>query len=216
MSEENPTPLKRGDRVDHNWVTINKLNTLLQPALVELRRLGSAITDLRERPNFKAGGGGGGGTVQRFSIVSESGDYLTCQKQNPDGTLIPGGINVAKPLSLRVSTWQGQTIAGWQYIGTAQTRIATFVGDVVDGGLQAGDKITETLDPPYLGGELFASQATGETAVTVGAGRLTWIDLNVDARRYIAGRVLANVCVVINGVEVPRRVVLEGGPIYAP
>lgn len=217
MSDEHPAPLRRGDRVDRNWVTINKLNELLQPALSEIRRLSSGLQDFRQFREHKSGGSGGG-KVQRFTVVTEFADYLSCRKQNADGTTEIDLINVAKPLTLRQSYWNGRTISGWTYSGNVspESRTASYAGPAITGGLQIGDSIAEILDPVYSGAvEIFAAQADGSTGVVIASQRLTWIDLNVDARRFVAARDRVDVCKVVAGVQTMKKMVIDGGPAFS-
>lgn len=154
-----------------------------------------------------------GSQIQRMTIISVSDDYITCQKQDETGTAYGDNILVAKPRHLRVTTWNGITFGSWRYNGDSTSRVLTYVGTPITGGFQTGDTISETLDPSWSGSEIFATEAEGETGVTVNGTRLTYIDLNVDARRYITARALIEVCRTVNGVQEQRRLVLDGGPI---
>ena len=210
MSE--PRILKRGDDSRRNWVEINRLTEQLRASQTSMRKAEAAIKELQRESDLWATGSGG--QAQRFSIISEQPDYLVCQKQNADGTLAAVIINVAKPRTLRVTTWNAQTLGDWRYTGTISTRDASYAGVGIIGGLQPGDKLAEILDPPYTGGELIAMQVTGETGVTVAGARLTWIDLNADARRFVAKRDRVDVCKLVNGVPTGRKLVIEGGPSF--
>lgn len=211
-----PKLLKRGDDSRKNWTEINKLTALLDAVRIELRGHDAAIKNLQRRTGL-FGEDGGGSKVQRFVVFLEQDDYLQCQKQNPDGTAVPGIINIAKPRLLRVTTWNGKTIGDWSYVGTSGARNAVYAGQAIAGGLQPGDLIAEIMDPPYgfVGGEIFASQADGQTGVVVANERVTWVDLNVDARRFVAKRDRVEACKIVNGVQTVRKIVIEGGPDFA-
>ena len=157
-----------------------------------------------------------GSTVQRFKVITDEDDYLVCQKEAADGTLDATSINVAKPRMLRLTTFNGVTIGSWSYTGTKTQRTAKYAGTNVAGGIQNGDSWIETLDPVYAAAtEIFASEADGETGVTVASVRATWIDLNVDARRWVAQRDRVEACKTVNGVQSVRKIVIEGGPSFA-
>lgn len=212
MSDEHPSPLKRGDDSRKNWLTINELNRLLQPALSEIRRLSGAISDLRARPHFKAGGDSGS-AVSRFTVTAEDDEFLSCFPVSAAGQITGARVYIAKPWAIRLSSWNGKTIGKWSYTGTRNERIATFVGSA-ENNLFPGVQVHEILDPPYLAEEeLTAAQVGGKTALFVGETQLDWIDIT-PGRRFVTKRLLTQVCRNINGVDTVKTVVLDGGPEF--
>ena len=89
-TNEHPTPIQRGEDARKNWITINQLSALLQPLASEVRRLGSAIADLRLKPQLKEGGGGG---------IRYRGDFaLNVQYEVNDLIILPYGAKAASYL----------------------------------------------------------------------------------------------------------------------
>jgi hypothetical protein len=218
MPEEFPKQLKRGDDSRRNWNQINELTQLAKNLTWKLDDALRRVTRLEAEGDLWQTGGGG--AIQRYKIITDNDDYLVCQAQNADATLVAGNINIAKPRSLRVSTWNGATIGKWSYTGTKTERTLTYAGPAIDGGLQPGDTMKEILDPPYdpalaSASELCATTAIGATAVIVSGVLLTLIDLNADARRWVAQRDRVEACKVIAGVPTVRKLVIEGGPSFA-
>jgi hypothetical protein len=117
---------------------------------------------------------------------------------------------IAKPFEIRLSTWNNKTIGNWSYRGTQEARTATYAGTPVSGGIQTGNEVQEILDTTYMERYVLACRMESGTDI---AG-VEWIDLNMDARRFVAKRELVEVCKIINGVEQQRRIVIEGGPMF--
>jgi len=117
-TNEHPAFLQRGGDSRKNWVTINELNRLIQPALSELRRLSGAVADLRMWPTVKEGGA----TMRQLRLKQIGPDWLRCRAL--DGTTeLPGDIYVARDPELRQSTYAGKTIA---YNSDGDAFTATF------------------------------------------------------------------------------------------
>jgi hypothetical protein len=160
------------------------------------------------------------GSVQRFKVVTVFSDHIACSRQLEDGTVESDIVNVAKPLTLRAAHWTGQTFNDWTYSvqGDAtdgRKRRATYAGVEITAGLKTGDYIYEVLRPSYDGAsEIFAAEPVGKTGLEVGGVRVAWVDLNADARRYVAERDLVEVCKTVNGVVTQHRMVIDGGPVF--
>lgn len=210
-TNEHPAELRRGEDARRNWETINEINRLLQPLASEVRRLGSAVADLRLRPNTKEGGGGA--TVQRAAVISVDDDFIAVQYQSEGGAVYGPILNVAKPLTLRRSYWNGMTFGDWSYSGTKNLRTLTYAGPAMAGGLQPGDTVQEILWPPYEAAtEIAVGGVTGQTNVSVGNVRIPLIDLNIDARRFVTHRMLVELCKTVGSDTVQFRSVIDGGP----
>lgn len=200
-----PSELKKGEPATKNWRAINEQLRIIKRLDSEMRRLSSAIADLRNQPNFKEGGGGGT-KLARFDITAVADDTITGTRASDGASIV-----IAKPYFLRVSTWKGKTIGNWSYDGSSESRNASYAGTPVNAGLQTGQVIAEILDPAYSGAkEIVAAEIESGTGV---AG-VSWMDLNADARRFVAKRELVEVCKVINGLEQQKKVILEGGPLF--
>lgn len=163
-----------------------------------------------------AGGGGGGASssVERFTILSTGADFVNCRNYSTGAN-----VTVSKPYPLRVSSFFGLTIGPWKYSGTDAARTLTYVGTAIPGSFRplslstVADSIREEVDRPYVvGQEIYAMEPTGGTGVT-GA---TWLDLNIEARRWRAVRTQIEVCKIVNGVQKQYRMIVDGGPPYLP
>jgi len=170
---------------------------------------------------IQAGGGSSapGSTVQRFNVLSPQDDYVACQRADVSGISYGAVVNVAKPVELRVSSWEGKKIGDWTYSRTntqiRNARRATYAGTPVPDGLQIGDIVDEVLSPDYAGGtEVEGTEPLGGTGVTVTGIAATWIDLNADARRWKTARTIFEVCKLVDGVQKKFSVVLDGGPPF--
>lgn len=215
-----PRTIEKSEDSRKNWREINKLTDLVKQLQTEMNRLSSGVTDLRLRPQLKEGGGSGS-KIQRMYVLQEKPDYLICWIV---GTTTE--VRVAKPVQLRQTTWKDQTIQLWTYSegspGAAfqTSRWATYAGPVVADGLKATDKVREILEPIYnepanpLFRYIYATEPEGGTGMLLedGISPMTWIDMNLDARRFVAQRVLVEACVKVLGVDTVKRMVIEGGP----
>lgn len=197
--------INQSDDPRRDWRAFNDLVREAKRLQQQGEHQSLAIAEMQRKLTKTAGSGG---SVQRFRVISESDDSLTCQKLDAAGAVIAGSFAVAKAQTLRRSWWLNRTVGSWTYTGSAPSRTATYAGAAVAGGLQPGDTIGEILDPPYAGSDIFASQVDGGTGVA-GAD---WVDLNADARRYVAVRELVTLCRRINGVDTTMRLVVDGGP----
>lgn len=152
-------------------------------------------------------GGGAGSAVKRFVIISVQGDYLTCKEAAADGTAGTGAdVLVAKPKPLRSSEFGSAFPSASVHV---TTRTSTPL-PAASGGFSAGATYSETLIPDYVAGDndIYAAQkATGVTGCD-------WIDLNASARKYLPIKTEVKVCVLVNGVQTPRKIIVSGGPIY--
>lgn len=152
------------------------------------------------------------GKIKRFTITAIQNDYLECKPTNADGTanMDAATVNVAKPLPLRGSTFDGVTIDGWPYsVIDSNRRRAIQTGATAE--FSAGAIIEETIDPPYGIGQSDIYAVKVATDVP-GAD---WIDLNVNARHWMPGKTEVRVCVLVDGVQTQKKMVVRGGPVYA-
>lgn len=159
-------------------------------------------------------GGSGGTTIKRFRIETVSDDYLVCKAVEADGT-VPAGAAlwyIAKPAELRGSTYSGVTVGGWSYAldSGAATRTGTYT--LADGQFVQGMTTVEKCEPSYtaLYTHIYASQVTPNTGVPDpqnASQKLTWLDLNVDARKWLPPRRMVTAC--LNGVPTP--IVIRSG-----
>ena len=147
MIDEHPQPLRRGDRVDRNWVTINKLNELLQPALSDIRRLSSGLQDFRQFREHKSGGSGG--SAIRYLRLKQIGDnWLRCQTFTGD---VDGGVNiyVARFPELQRARFDGKTIA-FNQDGDQFSAIYNYSSPTKRTKTIAGSIETEVIIPYYI------------------------------------------------------------------
>lgn len=160
-------------------------------------------------------------TVQRFIVTSIENDWLGCVKLKPDGTISEDDSQhkVAKPVLLRVSSLAGTLFleGGYGFIIGFQTpadhgntRRLVVPADASN----PARYVDEILSPFYaIGSEIYATEPEGQTGVIVNGERLTWVDLNVDARHYRPKYTRVAACVVENGQTVTRYMFVAGGPI---
>lgn len=156
------------------------------------------------------------GTLQRFYLSETANDYLQCYKADEDGQPILGSgvFNVAKPMSLRISKYNGvtRTAFGGSWIfsySDGNNRRLT-----VDGGSRYFD---EVLWPPYEEGEheIYAMKAIGKCEVEVDGSNLEWVDVNVHGRAFRPKMTLVSTCSIENGLEVVKYFYVSGGPIQS-
>jgi hypothetical protein len=183
---------------------------------VDTARHASAIADLRggRRALFADSSV----AVERFVIISVQGDYLTCKKAAADGTAGTGAdVMVAKPKPLRSSTFAtGAAIGGVTFpASTAHVSTRTSMPLAsAGGGMSTGATYSEILTPDYVAGDndIYASKAT--TGVSVDGVAVDWGDENWSARKYLPIKTEVKVCVLVNGVQTARKIMVSGGPIY--
>lgn len=218
-SNEHPAPLRRGGDARKNWETINQINDLLQPIASEVRRLGSAIADLRMRPTVKEGGGGT--SLLKMRVTEEKPNFLTCFD-----TTTQQFKSVAKPPHLRETLWVDEQLGDWVYTkgnatATVQTsRIATYQGGNVSGGIQFGDRLTEVVNLPYVINDpeelgyiyiLTSPLGTGVFELD-GITPILLMDINAADRRWVASRTRVEMCRDVAGTTRQYKIVLDGGP----
>ena len=178
-TDEHPSPLKRGDDSRKNWQTINQLNALLQPIASEVRRLSSAIIDLRMKPNLKEGGAGGG-KVEQFRFKTMQDDTITCVRW--DGTNEGETVIIAKPYLLRRTPFDGKiktfvterlpaslTVT---YAYSSPTKRTATIGN--------GSQEVQFIIPRYvLDDVIYAAPCDG-----LNLGEVRYLDLNADGRAW--------------------------------
>lgn len=183
MPREHPAPLKRGEDSRENWRTINQINELLQPYISEIRRLSSAVADLRMRPNVKEGGGGG--SAIRVKVLGYDDDVILCE-----------GIGyVAKPFRLTKTPFHGQTIGFTDERGrvysvtyayqTSHRRTATTTtagGNTIVESQVIVPRYQPNLDYVYV---LSAPQVG---VVAPDGSPVSYIDINADGRAWARER----------------------------
>jgi hypothetical protein len=161
-------------------------------------------------------------TIQRFEVTAIENDWVSCRKLKEDGTLDETDetvYKVAKPKELRVSTQNGATLAALGYNFIVSFPVAADYGNTRRLTLPASGStparyVDEVLLPAYnIGSELYATEPEDKTGVTVNDIRLTWLDINVDARQYRPKLTRVAVCVQENGQTVTRYMFVAGGPI---
>lgn len=150
--------------------------------------------------------------VQRFYIDEEYDDHIDCRKANTDGTPYGSSVLIAKPLALRVSTYDGATLAtlgGTFTISYQNVNSRRFT----DSG---GRYWEEELWPAYQIGasDVYACEPTGGPGLTLwGNTELTWLDMNLNARHFRPKMTQLATCVVENGINVVKYVYVSGGPV---
>jgi hypothetical protein len=134
-------------------------------------------------------GAGGSVDVQRFKLVSVSGDYLSCQKVSELGIVTDATtVLIAKPFHLRRSTYQSTTVNGFGITVSADGSTRTWV--------QGNATIVDRVEPAYdVNQPIYGTQPTGRSEVEVNGNRLVWLDINVDARIYQMAQVQVAVCI---------------------
>lgn len=164
-----------------------------------------------------------GSTVERFRITALQDDWMTCRRLKEDGNVDEDDTTeykVAKPRELRVSTQNGATISalGFGFVVSfptadyGNTRRLT----VPAAGTTPARYVDEILLPAYgIGSEIYATEPEDKTGVLVNDVRLTWLDLNVDARQYRPKFTRVAVCVTENGQTVTKYMFVAGGPVQA-
>jgi len=156
----------------------------------------------------RGGGGGAGAGIKRFRIETVGDDYLVCKAVDEDGSVPPNAAlyYIAKPAELRASTYSGIVIGGWSYAVDAGAGTRTATWTLPDGEFLNGLQTVEKCEPGYNAGYnfIFAAQATPNAGVTDpnnASAKLTWLDMNVDARKWMPPRVMVRAC--INNVSTP-------------
>lgn len=178
MPREHPAPLKRGEDSRENWRTINQLNELLQPYISEIRRLSSAVADLRMRPNVKEGGGGGG-KVEQFRFKSHNADTITCVPW--DGTTEGAPVTIYKPWLLRRTPFDGKTRV-LQTDRTPPTLTVTYVYSSNSRRTKSAGDIAESqyITPGYTLDDVIYAVPCDQ----IGGA---YLDINADGRAWAEG-----------------------------
>ena len=123
-----------------------------------------------------------GWAVNRGEVTSVYEEYLEVKRE-----IIGDTVTVAKPPVLRTSSYEDETISGISYTDVeddSQARTAT------SGGVSE----SQVVDPPYDvetayvdGSEIYIRWVSNGTGVTDSGGSpVCYIDLNVDAREWVA------------------------------
>lgn len=162
----------RGDGADAKWFR-HLIQYVKSIAIKE--GIGYQRNITSEGTSLIIGTGGGGSptevAVERFIVVSVSGDYVTADRA--DGS--ESGVKIAKPYKLQRSPWDGNSaiIDGNAIHYTYNTdvkRTATTSGGLVE---------IQVVVPRYLvDDEIFACQAD------TGVSGVEWQDLNADGRAW--------------------------------
>jgi hypothetical protein len=144
--------------------------------------------------------GGGLAKARRLQISSVSDNYVTGNILNPNGSL-GAQIDVAIPLELRKSSYDGLTISGWTYahIADGQRSITNQAQPSYTG--------TQFVEPWWYGPShpiFFLQASTGITNLTGSA--ILYVDLNNDDLRWEMEKTLLQVC--LDGVLKPA--ILQG------
>jgi hypothetical protein len=121
----------------------------------------------------KAWSGGGAAEINRYRLVTEGGDTLSCFLLDADGADTGSEVLIAKPPLLRRTPFDGQTYNGISYV---------YTGNSARGATKGAATQDEIVIYPYLDGisiihALNVSNGTGITDVVL-------IDTNVDARLW--------------------------------
>jgi hypothetical protein len=162
-----------------------------------------------------------GSTIQRFQVRALENDWLECRKLKDNGELDDADTTtyyVAKPVQLRVSTLGGTTNTALGYTFTISFPTAGDYGNTrrLTNTSDNSRFINEVLFPAYeVGSEIYACEPEDKTGVLRNEVRLTWLDLNVDARCYRPKYQRVAVCVQEGGQTVTRYMYVAGGPIQA-
>lgn len=160
-------------------------------------------------------------SVQRFRIMNVQNDWLECKKLTEDGELDEidiGTYYVAKPVELRVSRQSGLAAGetGYQFVVSFPSSLSFGNERRLTNQTDNNRYVDEVLTPPYASGaEIYACEPEDKTGVLRQDVRLTWLDLNVDARHYRPKYQRVAVCVQENGQTVTRYLYVAGGPIQS-
>jgi hypothetical protein len=107
--------------------------------------------------------------AKTFTVVSEENDYLVCRDSNANI------IAVAKPYTLRLSTFHGVTVGGVSYVySDANKRVASADGE---------DDETQEITPSYFAGEQILAMSHN-TGVLAGLSAIEWEDINTAGRAW--------------------------------
>jgi hypothetical protein len=144
------------------------------------------------QPLVQGGGRAASGAVKRFRVVSVDLDHIVCYEIGDDGIDGTDEIKVAKPYKLRVTPFDGMTIAGRTFSyppgpGAAQIRkVSIVVNGEPASENQTIIQIYQPADGEYPGDEIYAVQTPdGGTGVVLDDGEvLEWLDLNIDGRHW--------------------------------
>lgn len=221
---EEKGPLRRLSRA------INNVNALAQSMRIQ-RGLGYSVRHTAhgqviqlEDKRTVAAAAEPGSAIQRFRITALENDWVTCRKLKEDGNVDENDTTeykVAKPRELRVSTQDGATISALGYGFIISFPTAADYGNtrrltVPAAGTTPARYVDEILLPAYgIGSEIYATEPEDKTGVLVNSVRLTWLDLNVDARQYRPKFTRVAVCVSENGQTVTKYMFVAGGPVQA-
>ena len=123
------------------------------------------------------GGGGGGGLLLKAFVVKTVGnESLTCREWNlATSTEGATDVYVLKVHPLRLSTWNGKTIGGVAYSGTAASRTATL-GAVTETQVVTPDYITTSPNGWNLGAGIWALQLL--TPITADSHSCTYQEID--------------------------------------
>ena len=120
----------------------------------------------------------GGSKIVLVKVTSVQGDYLVCRTWD-GATLGSADIIVAKPYTLRVTPFDGQTIGG-----------VTYANIFVDGSQRsattaAGTELHRVFAAYAVGDSILAARVGPQADIVVADIAAEWIDLNVDARQFM-------------------------------
>jgi hypothetical protein len=151
--------------------------------------------------------------IQRFYIDEEYDDHLDCRRADTDGNPYGDTVQIAKPLALRVSTYDGETdttLGGTFTISYQSVNARRFTDS-------AGRYWEEVLWPAYEIGasDIYACEPEGGAGLNVFGTDLTWLDMNLNARHFRPKMTQLATCVVENGVNVVKYIYVSGGPVQA-
>lgn len=114
--------------------------------------------------------------IAQMQIVGVAGDYLQCRKYS--GTSASGPtVSVAKPYLLRKTPFNGASRNGISY---------SYTSDVSRTASLSGETETQVVVPSYVVGDIIYAikGVVGGVGVTLTAGTISWLDLNVDGRAW--------------------------------
>ena len=157
--------------------------------------------------------------IERFKVQALENDYVSCRKLKEDGNIDDSDTTtyyVAKPVELRVSHQDGATNSALGYTFTISFPTAADYGNTrkLTNTSDNSRYVNEVLFPAYaVGSEIYACEPEHKTGVLRNSVRLTWLDINVDARHYRPKYQRVAVCVQENGQTVTRYMYVAGGPI---
>lgn len=160
-----------------------------------------------------------GTLVQRFRVTALENDYVSCRKVTEDGQIDTDDTTtyyVAKPVELRVGTQDGASNTALGYTFRISFPTAADYGNTrrLTNTTDNSRYVNEVLFPAYvIGSEIYACEPEDKTGVVRNLERLTWLDINVDARHYRPKYERVAVCQTVNGQTVTRYMYVAGGPI---